>query len=75
MTLLFFDFDFFSDLQGRFGWFVNLLLSYIGMIKKFDDNLKSFKENQPVSKKGQSGTRHSAWYVKSVCSHLQVYLD
>ena len=27
MTRLFIDFDFFSDLQGRFGWFVNFLLS------------------------------------------------
>ena len=26
MTILFIDFDFFPDLQGRFGWFVNLLL-------------------------------------------------
>ena len=26
MTILFIDFDFFPDLKGRFGWFVNLLL-------------------------------------------------
>ena len=26
MTLLFIDFDFSPDLQGRVGWFVNLLL-------------------------------------------------
>ena len=25
MTLLFIDFDFFPDLQGQFGWFVNHL--------------------------------------------------
>ena len=43
ITLLFIDFDFFPDLQGPFGWFVNFLLYGI-TVQNGQNNMQGLKE-------------------------------
>ena len=50
MTLLFIDFDFFPDLQGRFGWFVNLLLYLLTYILTY--LLKESKSHKTTKSAG-----------------------
>ena len=49
ITLLFIDFDFSPDLQGRLGWFVNLLL-YLVPRKKDDTSVESVGEKSVENK-------------------------